>query len=339
MRLLIVGLGSVGRRHLRNLLTLGVEDVILLRSGHSTLPEEELATRRQVNTLEAALALEPEAAVIATPSALHLASAIPLAQAGCHLLIEKPVSHTLEGVETLAQACKASGTRVLVGFQYRFHPGLQQVAAWIQQGEIGEVVAAQAIYAEHLPGWHPWEDYRQSYAARPDLGGGAVLTLCHPLDYLQWILGEVVSVSAQVTRSAALGLQVEDVADISLRFRSGALGCVHLDYHRRPPLHRLELTGTGGSVAWDQGAAPTLWRAGGKEKLTAPLPAGFERNAMFLAEMSNFLDVVKGEASPACSLEEGMLALGMALGALQSAAAGRVVELPEVTPDPKAEDA
>jgi predicted dehydrogenase len=326
MKILIAGLGSIGRRHLRNLLALGEKDILLYRTRRSTLPDDELSDFPVVTDLGEALDRQPDAAIIANPTALHLETAIPAAQAGCHLLLEKPVSHTIEGIPALRKAVQQGGGQVLVGYQFRFHPGLTQLAARIVQGAIGRPLSFRAHWGEYLPDWHPWEDYRQGYSARSDLGGGVILTLSHPLDYLRWLLGEVDSLWAFTARSGELEIDVEDTAEIGLRFQNGAIGSVHLDYHQRPPEHALEIIGTRGTLRWDnQDGSAALYQAGhGEWQHLSPenllgQERPFERNDLFLAEMRHFLEVARGEVEPACSLEDGIAALRLALAAQQSA--------------------
>jgi len=328
MKILIVGLGSVGRRHLRNLAALGQTDLMLLRSGKSTLPDADLEGFPVVRDLEAALRSKPDAAVIATPTALHLQSAVPLARAGCHLLLEKPVSHTLEGINDLRQSARAGGGQVMVAFQYRYHPGLLAIRRWLEEDALGRPLSARAQYGDYLPGWHAWEDYRQSYSARADLGGGAVLTLCHPLDYLMWLLGDVTQVTAAVSSQGGLGIGVEDTAEAVLAFAGGALGSVHLDFVQRPPVHDMAIVGTEGTLTWDQSdGAARLYRASTGEWQVVEAPAGFDRNDMFLAEMQRFLDVTAGRAAPEPTLEDGIRVLALGLAIRESAQLGRRVEV------------
>ncbi len=328
MKILIVGLGSVGRRHLRNLATLGQRDVVLLRSRKATLPESELEGLAAVHDLEAALKARPTAAVIATPTAMHLEAAIPLARAGCHLLLEKPVSHSMDGVDDLRHAAREGGARVMVGFQYRYHPGLRAVEQWLRSGAIGRPYHARAHYGDYLPGWHPWEDYRASYSARSDQGGGVVMTLCHPLDYLLWLMGSVQQVAASVGSRGDLGIAVDDTADAVLEFESGAIGSVHLDYLQRPAAHHLAILGTEGTLTWDQadGAARLVRAAGGAHEVIEA-PQGYERNHMFLAEMERFLAVVEGREPPMPGLEEGVRALALGAAILESSRRGERVGL------------
>lgn len=321
MRFLIAGLGSIGRRHLRNLVALGERDIILYRTHRSTLPDkdEDLEGFQVETDLAAALDCHPDAVIVSNPTALHLDVAIPAAQAGCHLLLEKPISHSLARVEELAQALSASGKQALVGFQFRFHPGLQQMKRLLEEHTIGRPLSAHAHWGEYLPDWHPWEDYRKSYSARHDLGGGVVLTLCHPLDYLSWLLGEVKVVWALMGTLGDLNIQVEDTAEIGLKFEAGCLGSVHLDYNQRPPMHWLEIIGAKGSLRWDNTYGMLrCYRADIDRWQSFPPPEGFERNDMFLAEMRHFLAVARGEAQPVCSLAEGRRAMQLVTAAYES---------------------
>jgi predicted dehydrogenase len=278
--------------------------------------------------LQAALAHRPQAVIVANPTSLHLDIAIPAAEAGCHLLIEKPISNSLQRVDELAQAVRQGGGQILVGFQFRFHPGLQRVAELLKDEAIGKPLSARASWGEYLPDWHPWEDYRQSYSARPDLGGGVILTLCHPLDYLLWLLGKVDSLSAMAGKIGELDLAVEDTAEIALQYHSGALGSVHLDYNRRPASHHLEIVGTHGVIQWDNAdGAVRVYRVSDQLWEVFPPPAGFERNDMFLDQMSHFLAVARAESQPVCSLQDGVRALELALLALESAQQGRTLQV------------
>jgi predicted dehydrogenase len=320
MKYLIAGFGSIGRRHFRNLLTLGERDILVYHTHQSTLPEDELEGFPVENDLRAALAYKPEAVIISNPTALHLDVAIPAAQCGCHLLIEKPISHSLARLDELEEATQQNQCRVLMGYQFRFHPGLQQVKKLLNEGAIGKPVSARAHWGEYLPDWHPWEDYKHGYAARPELGGGVVLTLSHPLDYLHWLLGEVESLSAFTSR-VGLNLPVEDTAEIALRYTNGALGSIHLDYIQRPASHWLEIIGTLGSLRWDNAdGLVRLTRVGAQDDAVSQQefypPEGFERNWMFLDELRHFCDVVSGEAEPVCTLQDGIQTLRLSLRAL-----------------------
>jgi len=342
MKFLIAGLGSIGRRHFRNLIALGEQDIVMLRTRKATLPDEELAGYPVETDLSEALRKhKPEAVIVANPTSMHLDIAIPAAEAGCHILLEKPVSHSLERLDVLQKTAEKTGSRILVGFQFRYHPTLNQARELIQSDALGKILTVHAHWGEYLPQWHPWEDYRQSYAARADLGGGVIVTLTHPLDYLRYLIGEVNSLWSFNGHFSPLEIDVEDVAEIGLKFANGAVGGVHVNYFQRPPVHRLEIVGTDGTLRWDNADGllhfykmPVSF---GSFSDNPPAPVmetfspseGFERNQLFVAQTRHFIEVVYGESEPVCSLEDGVIALRLALAAYESQERGQVIRLQE----------
>lgn len=342
MKFLIVGLGSVGRRHMRNLIAIGERDIVLLRTRKATLPDNELTGYLvETDMLESLKRHKPDAVIVANPTSLHLETALSAAEAGCHILLEKPISGSTEGLGQLESAVQKSGSKVLVAFQFRFHPGLIRAKQLISSGELGRIISAHVHFGEYLPAWHPWEDYRQSYAARSDLGGGVVLTQCHSLDYLPWLVGKVKSVWGFTGTLSDLEVDVEDTAEIGLRFESGALGHLHLDFNQQPPVHRFEIVGTKGTLKWDlSDGAVRIYRASaeslaistgrdikaGGEWQTYPLAEGWERNVMFFEQMKHFVDVVKGNAEPICTLEDGVRVQRLVEAIHQSNSMGRVID-------------
>jgi predicted dehydrogenase len=328
MKFLIAGFGSIGRRHMQNLLAAGEKDIIFYRTNHSTLPGNELEGFTVETDIRKALDHKPDAVMVCNPTARHLDIAIPAAEAGCHIMMEKPISSSLDGLDRLRGALKKGGGKLQVGFQFRFHPGLQAAKRLLGEGAIGKPLSFRAQWGEYLPGWHPWEDYRQSYSARRDLGGGVALTLCHPLDYTGWLLGEVKSLWSFTGRISSLEIDVEDNSEIGLRLADGVVGSIHLDYYQRPAVHRLEIAGENGTLHWDNAdGSLRVYRAETAAWETIPAPQGFERNHLFQAELNHFIRVVRGEAEPACTLEDGEKALRLTLAVYRSNDEGRVVEL------------
>jgi predicted dehydrogenase len=328
MKFLIVGFGSIGRRHFRNLVSLGEEDILFLLSYTSSLPDDEIAKFPVYTKLNDALAQKPDAVIIATPSSMHLDVAIPAAEKGFSILMEKPLSNNLDRVANLVDAVRRSNSKVLMGYQFRFHPNLLHIHHLITQNEIGRILSARAQWGEYLPDWHPWEDYRKSYSANEELGGGVILTLCHPFDYLRWLLSDIEAVWAFSGTLGDLGIAVEDTAEIGLRFTNGAYGSINLSYNQQPTTHKLEIIGTSGTIRWDNSTGSAeLYKFDTGRWEVMNLPDGYERNDLFLSQMQHFIKVVRREESPACTLADGVKSLEVALAAKQSANLGQMVLL------------
>jgi predicted dehydrogenase len=316
MAIAIVGMGSAGRRHARNLLALGRSDILLVRAGggQGGPLEPPLDGLPTAPSLAAAVDSGATAVVVANPTALHAATTLEAVQAGCHVLVEKPISHQMDSLEDIAAHAGEHRVAVLVGYQYRFHPTLRRVREATLAGRIGSIVAVHAHWGEYLPDWHPEEDYRLGYSARAELGGGVVRTLSHPIDYLRWLAGEVSEVAAFVSPTPWLDTNVEAVAVAALRFESGALGTLSLDYLARPTRHELHVIGTEGRIQWNGLTGETrYWCNPGDEPVDDAPSAGFTRNDLFLDEMRHFLACCEGAAEPTCTIADGVRALEIAL--------------------------
>lgn len=330
--MLIAGYGSVGRRHFRNLQALGCRDFVFYRTGRGTVPADELAGWPVVATLDDAWLHRPRIAVIANPTAEHLNVALAAARAGCDLFIEKPLSDRLDGCDELLEEVAQRKLVAMIGCQFRFHPLLIRLRTALAAGELGTVIGARAEWGEYLPDWHPWEDHRQSYSARADLGGGVVLTLIHPLDYSYWLFGPVRGAQAATGRIAPLQTPAgEDWAEVTLEFESETIGQIHLDYWQRPAVHRLAVWGERGRADLNFHAGTLRWELADRTEVRrsteatrfASLSEGFDRNVMFVDEMRHFLACVAERQEPAVPLDDGISVLKIALAAKESAAGRR----------------
>ena len=264
MRILIAGLGAIGQRHARNLRTLLGESLDLVAFRQRRLPfvVTETLERDDVLDVERALGVRAyddldwalsdgvDAVFVCTPSSQHLSIAQRAADAGCHLFIEKPVSHTLEGIEALERSVAAQALVAMVGCQWRYHPQVRWLRDMVRAEAFGRISQAEIDYAEYLPDWHPYEDYRDSYAARAALGGGVVLTQIHDYDLAWWIFGPPSSVTACGGRLSTLDIDVEDTVDAQIACAT-AMVRVRQSFASRPPRRSIAVTGDRGSVRVD----------------------------------------------------------------------------------------
>ena len=317
----IAGLGSAGRRHLQNLRSLGCRRFILYRTYQSTMPDDVDVGDALVTTdWQAVLSHQPKTAIVANPTAKHVDTARAAIEAGCDVFIEKPLSHATEGCQQLAETVARQGLVAMIGCQFRFHPLLVKLREQLKAGRLGTVLGARAEWGEYLPDWHPWEDYRQGYAARADLGGGVLWTLIHPLDYMLWLFGRPRCTHASISRVPSLQTHVDDDwAEITIEFSGGVIGQVHLDYVQKPPVHTLHVWGDAGRAVLNfHDGTLTLCDTDGRSHVQR-VPEGFERNTMFVDEMREFLDACRQRRPAAIPLEDGIAALEIVMHAKQYA--------------------
>jgi len=302
MKVLILGLGSIGMRHARNLASMADDNAIQTLVG--MVPGEERRTRFEAElqgdtfaSLEEALASDSfDLAVIASPNVFHVSQAQVLAQAGCHLFIEKPLGISLDGVQDLIQVIEEKNIFAHVGSNWKFHPSFLRMKALLNEGVCGRVTGVQVIAGQWLPDWHPWEDYRQGYSARSDLGGGIVMDM-HELDYMSWLLGDISDISGYTNRSGALDIDTEDVASMCLRFESGVLGTLHVDYIQRSYRRYYHISGDEGTLEWDiRTGKLRVYSAKGESEVYENVSEDI--NLMYIAQMQHIFDGVKGKVLP-----------------------------------------
>jgi predicted dehydrogenase len=328
MRVLLVGLGSIGRRHLSNLKQIDPALQIMVWHQHTRSVDVPAGADRVVDNLKAALASRPDVALIAGPAVTHIETGLALARAGVHLFIEKPLSHDLQHVETLIAECHQRNLVLMVGYNLRFCEPLQIMQQAASAGRIGRIVGLRAEVGQYLPDWRAGSDYRQGVSAQRELGGGAILELSHELDYAGWLMGEVKAVSAQADRVGDLEVDVEDLAEITLRFQSGAIGNVHVDMLQRSATRTCRLIGIDGTLIWDAISNQVrLFEAKINAWIDLHPAITIDRNAMYIAELKHFFECVANRTRPLISGEDGRRVVQIALAAKQSASGQRVIEL------------
>ncbi|MGI9146244.1 MAG: Gfo/Idh/MocA family protein [Chloroflexota bacterium] len=329
MRALVVGLGSIGRRHARNWAALGLGPLSVCRRDQSADPDALGVEAREFSDLDAALDEQPDVVLVTNPTSLHVQTATSALQAGAHVFVEKPVGHSMAGVVELLAEAEQRKRHLMVGYNLRFHPGLQRTRQLLAQQAIGKIVSARAEVGEYLPDWHPWEDYRTGYSARRDLGGGAVLTFSHELDTLCWLLGAPLRVTAVTAHASSLEIDTEDVAELILHFAEGPLASVHVDFARRPPRRSLEIIGEQGVLRWEyEGGRVLHYSAATRQWRIEEGDPRFERNQMYVCELRHFAGCVRGEIErPLIDGQQGAAILAIALAALRSSATGCAIDL------------
>jgi predicted dehydrogenase len=325
-RILIIGLGSIGKRHLciaREVLPNA--DIRVLR--HQVSSEVPELSNGCFSSIEEAITFAPQIAVIANPAPFHIAIAQILADAGVHILIEKPLSNSLDGVAKLLKTCQKQGMVLLTGYNLRFLPSLQRFRNLLGEGVIGKVLSVRCEIGQYLPSWRPDSDYRQGVSARRELGGGALLELSHELDYLRWIFGEVSWVKATLGRQSDLELNVEDTAHLTLGFAPTIdghqlIGAVNLDFIRHDTTRLCTAIGENGSLLWNGLTGGVALYAAGAKEWRELFSHPHQRDDSYLAEWQNFIACVIEQKTPLITGEDGLKVLEIIEAARNSAASG-----------------
>ena len=187
-----MGYGSIGKRHVKNLLNHTDSQIII----YTKRQDLDFKTKHVIvsNSLEYCLSQNPNIGFICNETAKHVPVSIKLAKAGMDLFIDKPLSHSIKGISTLNETVKEKKLVTQMGCQLRFHACIKKIRQLLAQKKIGKIISVQAENGSYLPDWHPYEDYRKGYAAKKNLGGGVVLTQIHDIDYLYWFFGNPKSI-------------------------------------------------------------------------------------------------------------------------------------------------
>jgi predicted dehydrogenase len=310
MNILICGLGSIGMRHFRILKQLGVDNIYAYRTGTATLEltADKAEHPDQVfTTLSDTLDAQIDAALVTNPTSMHIETAQFFAERSIPLFIEKPLSHNLDGLEKLSATVSSNDVPVLVGYNLIFHPAILRLRTLLKNNKIGKIISVKAHWGSYMPDWHPWEDYRKSYASIRKKGGGAVLTLSHELNFLTLFFGKAKKVMAMQAAIPAIEIGCDEGVDILIHHESGVISNSHLNFFQKPYRRSLEIIGTNGTILWNF-MTPQIRILNDKteEVLDLGIDAGVLLDESYKNQMQHFLDVVKGNEESKVSLEKGI---------------------------------
>ena len=290
-----------------------------MRSGRGTSATACPDVDHEVQSLEDALSLNPNCAIVALPAPHHISMATSLVENGLHVLIEKPLSTDMEGIDTLKGLAQQKSVTVSVGYNLRFHPGLVRLRNALINEVIGAPLSIQAEVGQNLDQWRQGVEPQVSVSARSDTGGGAIFELSHELDYVRWLMGDVTELQAMEGRLGTLVDDVEDTVNIQCRFASGALGHIHLDMLSHAPYRFCRVIGEHGLAEWNAitGASRIFLQAEGAWRDLHPAET-LDRSATYSAQWRQFQTCIDGNESPMCSLEDGGATLKLCLAVKQA---------------------
>ncbi len=327
--ILVVGAGSVGKRHATNL---AAEGCTISAVDPQARRMAEMASQVEVlgcfDRVDEALHVEKtfDGVVIASPPKFHVDQATTALQAGIPVLLEKPVSPDLAGARELAATVQAAGVPLLLGYTWRWWPPLVQVRSLLAEGAIGKMRHVRFVMSAHLADWHPWERYQDFFMASRELGGGALLDESHWVDLALWFFGAPERVQARIEKISDLEIDTDDNVDMTLVYGDGLRVSIHLDLYGRPHQKTIRFSGEDGAILWSD--SPNRVSVG-KEAAGGWQETDYtcERNDMFQGVVREFLGVLDGKPVQTCSIDDGVGVLQVLEAARRSSEEERTVAL------------
>jgi predicted dehydrogenase len=303
---LVIGSGSIARRHIANLRLLfpTAEVACVSASGRPITCSETGATQIWPD-LASAKNSSVSFAVIASPAPFHIAHATELLKMGVPVLIEKPLATSFELFKIGGEVLRANADRVEVAYNMRYLTSAVRMKRLLVEGLAGRLHTVLIDVGQYLPDWRPGTDYRNNVSARKDLGGGVLLELSHELDYLTWLFGDFASVFCVAGQSASLDIDVEDSVDAVLIRTDGLVANLHMDFLQRSATRTCKVIGEHGTIEWDLNRNKITWSTGDAAVDIIFDDPGYDRNNMYIQELLSFSKVAEGLARPFVDLAQG----------------------------------
>ena len=304
---LVIGSGSIARRHIENIKKLfGNVQVSCVSASGRTLSLDETGADLNYRTIDDALQGNPSLAIVASPAPFHVAHAAQLLKVGIPVLVEKPLSNSLDTFAEHGHLLQTCRDKVDVAYNLRFMPAAIQLKALLEKHVLGHIYRVTIDVGQYLPDWRPTSDYRKNVSAQKKLGGGVLLELSHELDYLTWLFGTFDTAYCVALTSGSLEVDVEDGAYAILSRKDGLVATLHMEFLQRVPVRTCKIVGASGTLIWDLlHNRLCLYTPNGEEQVLCNDP-GYDRNSMYLDELARFVKVAAGELEPAVDIFQAL---------------------------------
>ena len=330
--ILILGAGSVGKRHFRNMAGMNCK-----LSGMDPNVDRLLEISKEIHLVFQFTSLEQiekywhkfDGVVVCSPPKFHQDQCIAAAENGLPILSEKPLTKTLVEAQKIANILnKIPNSQLLLGYTYRWWKPLKKFREELELGRIGKPLHAKFVMSAHLADWHPWESYQDFFMSSKDLGGGALIDESHFVDLMLWFFGMPESVIANIDKLSNLDIETDDNVDIIVRYKDGLRVSIHLDLFGRPHEKYISIAGEGSTLQWS--FEPNIVQYSNKmESVWNKISFELERNDMFIEVEKEFLSILRGNTDISCTLDDGLNIMKILEACRLSSAEGRIVYLDE----------
>jgi len=307
----VIGLGNIASRHRSNLKHIFPNSKVLAMSASGRLPTEQLNDCDQlVNSTNELIAAKVELVIVASPAPYHSGHAIPLIEAGIPTLIEKPVTTTIEDSVAIQKAIDKYKTPVAIGYCLRYLPSALKLKVVLENNRIGVLYNAYIETGQYLPDWRPNKNYLECVSANKSLGGGALFELSHELDYVNWLIGPMRIEHSVLRSSQELGLEVEDIVDITALTDRGVVTTIHLDFLQRKARRYCSFVGSKGRIDWDLIQNKLVLITKDQTKVLYHQPE-WDKNRMYLSMIEDFILMIRGEQNTCMNLDDAKSTVGL----------------------------
>lgn len=320
MKVLFVGLGGVGQRHLRNIHVLCPEakfGALRIKGrpfeiGNDLKPDHgvDIVNKYGIivfSSMSDALSFRPDVAIIANPTSLHVETTISIIKNGIPVFLEKPISDNRDDLEKLLREVRSKKASVMIGYMLRFHPFTKKVKELIDQRRIGRIFSVMAAINSNMPEWHRYEEYNSFYAGRSDLGGGVILTEIHEIDILCWLFSRPSRIWCLGGTYSSLNLDVEDSISVMMEQQVHGYSFpaqLAISYAQRYPLRKITILGENGVIEWDMLKSEVTLDDRMNGDIEVFRKPDYDRNHLFMLEMKHFLECAETGKEPDTALEK-----------------------------------
>jgi len=330
--ILIVGYGSIGKRHARLARNLLPHAKIIIFRHKVSKKKNYRYIDHCVTNLKDAIKHRPQIAIISNPATFHVKTANTLAKSGIHLLIEKPISNSSKNVSNLINICRKKKIVLMVGYNLRFMNSLKKLREILKKNIIGKIFSVRSEVGQYLPSWRPSSDYTNSVSAKKKFGGGVLLELSHEIDYLVWLFGNVKWLRSSIHKQSDLKIDTEDSAHITfcmhgMKNKSSIIVNLNMDFYRHDTTRFCKIIGELGTLYWNAlDGTIKLYRKGGK-KWRKIYENNLHRDATYVSEWKHFLACIKNNKKPEVDGSSGLEVVKIIEAVKKSSKSSSIVSL------------
>lgn len=324
LKFLVLGCGSIGRRHIKNLIGLGYKDIIACDVNNKILGtvEKEFEVKTSNNFKKSVK--KANAVLICTPNNLHTKFAVISLKEGKHVFIEKPIAHNLDGLDELKRLSKKNNLKVQTGCNLIFHPLIIKAKSIINKKELGKIYSVKIEYGSYFPNWRPDINYWENYGAKKSMGGGIILDAIHEIDYAVWLFGKMTQIFSSSNKISNLKIDTEDTVEIILKTKKGFDINIHLDYLQQETTRTFKIICEKGTLEGDINAS---YLRVFKETKSQEYRIDFDYNQTYIDEMQDFIKCIIQDIEPKIDIQKAVYDLKLAVAAKKSSEENRVVLL------------